>query len=97
MTNWKWFFILQSKFFPKMTLQEFEKTDLHSKIRIILNQGEYIEEFCRTNAIVSLYSLNLFFVEVITTDTIPTKVLEINGFDDGTKLNKYTLSRSLNK
>ena len=94
--HWKWFIFFKSKLFPKMTLLEFESANLPNKTRLVVHYGEYIEEFYYNDTIVSLYSLNLFFVEVITTNDFPTKVLEINGFNDGAKLNMYTLSRSLN-
>ncbi|UZO80099.1 hypothetical protein NBT05_14225 [Aquimarina sp. ERC-38] len=67
----------------------FEKQPVYRKICILVNTGTLIFEYKLKGVMHSLYALDLYFVEVISTGSITPKIERIILFTSGERLNHY--------
>lgn len=72
-----------------MTLYNFNKLDLNDRMEVVNQLGIYLDTYTELNKRCLLYSIDMFFVEVVYNINL-NKIIEINSFKTGYLLDKYS-------
>lgn len=68
---------------------QFEKEPLYRKVCILINSATLIFEYKLNSVMHSLYSLDTYFIEVISTGAISPMINDIIIFTEGDRLDHY--------
>lgn len=72
-----------------MDISDFIILSLNEKGNVVFNQGHHVDVVFEGTIRYVLYSLELFWVEVVY-DTYKNQIIDINSFESGNRLDRFS-------
>lgn len=74
-----------------MKIEDFNKLDFFEKLKLVWNEGEFVDTLMNKVEYIKCYSVDLFFVEIVY-DNRQKEILDVRPFVTGHQLDKYVIN-----
>ena len=74
-----------------MKIEDYNNLDFYEKLKLVWNEGEFVDTFANKVEYIKCYSVKLFFVEVVY-DNKQKEIIDIRPFVTGHSLDKYVIN-----